>query len=61
MDVPLSERFGYGGTHNDRSKFKGRSVVDLDGASHALLPEKPQKIEEAVIQFLNDLVAVTDH
>ena len=37
------------------------TIVDLDGASHALLPEKPQEIETAVIQFLNDLVAVTDH
>lgn len=31
------------------------SVVDLDGASHALLPEKPQEIENAVMQFLNEL------
>ncbi len=35
----------------DRAK-----VIDLDGASHALLPEKPHEIEKAVIQFLHDLV-----
>ena len=31
------------------------TIVDLDGASHALLPEKPEAIETAVVEFLNDL------
>ena len=32
------------------------TIMDLDGASHALLPEKPHEIEKMVLQFLHELV-----
>jgi pimeloyl-ACP methyl ester carboxylesterase len=34
------------------------TIIDLDGASHALLPEQPQAIEKGVIRFLHDLVGL---
>ena len=32
------------------------SLIEIDGAGHALLPERPDEVAEAVVRFLRGVV-----
>ena len=44
--------------HMMKEEMAGRvELLDIDGAGHAMLPEQPEKIAEAIIGFLCKLAA----